>query len=129
MSRQQHRIPIDEFAANAAAIIDRVLNGGESVELEKSGETVAVVSPTASERKTGLVYRKGRGPWIPVADMEQFKQRLRSERPSKEELVRRKRLAARILANRQHRNIAPLTSADLVHMARAEAEHRDDRAD
>ena len=129
MPQEQHRIPVDEFAANAAAIIDRVLNGGESVVLEKSGETVAVVSPTAAKRTSELVYRKGRGPWIPVADMEQFKERLRTERPSKEELARRQRLAARIRANQQHRNIAPLTSADLIQMARAEAEHRDEPAD
>jgi excisionase family DNA binding protein len=42
--------------------------------------------------------------------------------PSPEELARRQGLFAKILRNREHRNIAPLTSADLVHLAREDAD-------
>ncbi|HEY7060472.1 MAG TPA: helix-turn-helix domain-containing protein [Chloroflexota bacterium] len=44
--------------------------------------------------------------------------------PTPEEIARRQALVAKILRNRERRSIAPLTSADLVHMARAEAEAR-----
>jgi excisionase family DNA binding protein len=44
------------------------------------------------------------------------------QRPGLDELARRKALVARILANREHLRIAPLTTADLVHLAREEAE-------
>lgn len=38
--------------------------------------------------------------------------------PTAEELARRRELGARILENRKHRVITPLTTADLVHMSR-----------
>lgn len=38
--------------------------------------------------------------------------------PSLEALARRKALVATILENRKHRVITPLTTADLVHLAR-----------
>ena len=38
--------------------------------------------------------------------------------PSLDALARRKALVATILENRKHRVIAPLTTADLVHLAR-----------
>lgn len=44
--------------------------------------------------------------------------------PAPEELARRQALVAKILRNREGRHIAPLTSTDLVQMARAEAEAR-----
>lgn len=40
--------------------------------------------------------------------------------PSKEDLVRRQALVAKILTNAEHRLISPLTTADLLHQARAE---------
>ena len=45
--------------------------------------------------------------------------------PSAEELARRQALVAKILANREKRGIAPLTSADLVRQVRDEAERSD----
>lgn len=51
--------------------------------------------------------------------------------PGEEEIARRKALVGEILAKRLYRNIAPLTSADLVHKARAweteEPEEHDSR--
>ncbi len=38
--------------------------------------------------------------------------------PTSEQLARRQALGARVLANREHRVITPLTTADLVHMSR-----------
>jgi hypothetical protein len=50
------------------------------------------------------------------------KQRGKWKRPvSRKELARRRALVARIVENRKRRNIAPLTTADLVHKARREA--------
>ena len=46
--------------------------------------------------------------------------------PTALELERRKRLVAEILENRKHMRIAPLTAADLVHLAREEAFFDDD---
>jgi excisionase family DNA binding protein len=46
--------------------------------------------------------------------------------PTAEELERRKRLVAEILEHRKHMRIAPLTAADLVHLAREEAFFSDD---
>jgi hypothetical protein len=40
--------------------------------------------------------------------------------PSQEELARRQQVVAQILANREKRVISPLSSADLVDMARKE---------
>jgi len=45
-------------------------------------------------------------------------------RPSDEEIARRQALFERILANRKDRNIAPLTTADLVHLAREEEDRK-----
>lgn len=42
--------------------------------------------------------------------------------PSPELIERRKAIAARVKANLPYRNIAPLTTADLIHEARAEEE-------
>jgi excisionase family DNA binding protein len=46
------------------------------------------------------------------------------KRPSAEEIARRQELGKRILENRKKRNIAPLTSVDLIHMAREDDEQR-----
>jgi excisionase family DNA binding protein len=46
------------------------------------------------------------------------------KRPSAEEIARRQELGKRILENRKKRSIAPLTSVDLIHMAREEDEQR-----
>lgn len=42
--------------------------------------------------------------------------------PSPEELARRQAVVERMNANRPHRRIAPLTTADLIHEARAQEE-------
>ena len=47
--------------------------------------------------------------------------------PSAEEIARRQALLRTILANRQERKIAPLTSAGLVHIAREQEEKKYDR--
>jgi|SRR6266536_2025291 len=49
-------------------------------------------------------------------------ERIRIEQPSKEEIARRKAVAAKMLALRQRLNIAPLKTSDLVRMAREEEE-------
>jgi excisionase family DNA binding protein len=46
------------------------------------------------------------------------------EPPSAAELARRQKVVAQILANREKRSIAPLTSADLIHQVREEREER-----
>ncbi|HKV84602.1 MAG TPA: helix-turn-helix domain-containing protein [Ktedonobacterales bacterium] len=45
--------------------------------------------------------------------------------PTMEELARRRRLVATILARREARVITPLTTDELVHLARAEREYGD----
>ncbi len=51
-----------------------------------------------------------------------MEERIRIEQPSKEEIARRKAVAAKMLALRQRLNIAPLKTSDLVRMAREEEE-------
>jgi excisionase family DNA binding protein len=45
-------------------------------------------------------------------------------KPSPEEIARRRALFQQILADREDARIVPLTTADLIHMARAEEEQR-----
>ena len=47
-------------------------------------------------------------------------------KPDPEEITRRQALFARVMARRHERAIRPLTSADLVHLARGEEETTDD---
>lgn len=47
-------------------------------------------------------------------------------KPSPEEIAQRQALAAEVLERRKLRDIRPLTSADLVHMAREESSWYDD---
>ena len=44
--------------------------------------------------------------------------------PTAEELARRHEVVQRILKNRKHRSIAPLTSVDLIRQVRDEREER-----
>ncbi len=48
-------------------------------------------------------------------------------KPSPAEIARRQALFARVMARRQEREIAPLTSTDLIQLARAEEGSTDDR--
>ena len=50
--------------------------------------------------------------------LREAEQRVPIDPPSEEELERRRELIDHILENRKHRNISPLTTADLVHRGR-----------
>ena len=50
--------------------------------------------------------------------IEMAHERAAVEPPTEEELARREAWAARVLANRERRDIRPLTSTDFVHMSR-----------
>ena len=50
MTTELKRISLGEFAANLAAIIERVASAGESVVVENDGQDVVVVNPAVPQR-------------------------------------------------------------------------------
>lgn len=76
--------------------------GPRAIRIRKD-DLQAVMQPTAAREGTSL------------------KERIKFTPPTPEELARRQALGAKILALRETRSIAPLTAADLVHLAREES--------
>ena len=122
-------------------LAEEVRRTGRPVALKEGGVTVAVVRPAPKRGGAGRPGRakasagRSRAPWEDnPALRQQMEEDLRANREmpvdraalfpphSPEELERRKRVVEAILANRQKRVIAPLTSADLVHLAREQEE-------
>lgn len=65
------------------------------------------------------ILESAASPDAPIhALLREAEQRILVDPPSEEELERRRELIDQILENRKHRNISPLTTADLVHRGR-----------
>jgi len=109
-------LTVDETAAMLRVnpvTIRRYIKSGR-LPAVRVGRHVRIEKETAEALATPVVP-----PEHPIA-FEQYVYR----KPSPEELARRKALVEQILADREHRNIAPLTASDLIHMAREEEEQR-----
>lgn len=113
-------------------LLSTVFRKEARVVVEKNGLPVAaVVSMDDLARLTTLDRNNAPAPSSPISDAE-FEAALAANRseaettrallapPSPEELARRRAVYDDIQAHRHERVIAPLTSADLVHIARAE---------
>ena len=107
------RMSVHEARANFSDVLGSVYHTGEPVIVERRGKPVAVlVSPEEYARLS---------PDSRAADPPRGNSPL-PERTTEAELVRRKELLARILANREHRDVRPFTSVDLVRISREEEE-------
>lgn len=103
---ETRNIPISEARQHLGELVKQVYRRQVRVVLEKSGISVAVlVSPADLDHWTGEDRASAR----------------------EAELARRKALVETVLANAKTRVIVPLTSADLVHEARAEREEAYER--
>jgi excisionase family DNA binding protein len=88
--------------------------GGRNIRIRKD-DLNQVVHPTRPiEREQGRGERE-------ALTIDEWRTR---QPPSPEELARRHEVVQRMLKNRQHRSIAPLTSVDLVRQVREEREER-----
>lgn len=79
--------------------------GQKGIRIRKA-ELSKLVNPARSDTQKGGIMGKEQRPTIPT--------------PNKEELARRQTVVAKVLANAQKRNIAPLSAAELVRKAREE---------
>ena len=120
MTTELKRISLGDFAANLAAIIERVASAGESV-VENDGQDVVVVNPAAPRRprnRDPIHYTGPDGVCEEFDSIEALKKRLDRRRLTPAERARRRALLEQTLANRKERNIAPMTSAELVRKGR-----------
>lgn len=111
---------LGEFSANLAAIIERVASAGESVVVENDGQDVVVVNPAVPRRprnREPIHYTGPDGVCEEFDSIEALKRRLSRPRTPAEQ-ARISAVVERTLANRKERNIAPMTSADLVRKGR-----------
>ena len=121
MTTELRRVSLGDFAANLAAIIERVASAGESVVVENDGQDVVVVNPVVPQRprKRGpIIYRGPGGVYEEFESYEALKKHLDRRRLTPAERARRRALLEQTLANRKERNIAPMTSAELVRKGR-----------
>jgi prevent-host-death family protein len=101
-------------------LVNEVYKHHVRVIVEKSGiPVVALVALSDLER------------WLQLEKQQVAEERMHRERKVRqpsiaERLIRRQEVAARTLRLREQANIAPLSTADLVHQVRQEAESSDD---
>ena len=101
-------------------IIERVASAGESVVIENDGQDVVVVNPAAPRRprkRNPIIYRGPGGVYEEFESYEALKKRLARPRTPAEQ-ARLSAVVERTLANRKERNIAPMTTAELVRKGR-----------
>ncbi|MDQ3700819.1 MAG: hypothetical protein M3442_07860 [Chloroflexota bacterium] len=123
MTKQPPPIEFSQAAPELQRLAEEVHASRQPRSIQKDGQTIAVVMPVASQR-IGKLVEPGDGEGVTskrVTTMEGVETMLTlPSSPSPEEIARRQALVKQILANRERRNIAPLTSADLVHQVREE---------
>lgn len=90
--------------SDVAVAVREAERDGAPVEFEEGDATYRFVPDTELERRATTPQTEKMRDWM--------------QPPTPEELERRQRLAARILAHRKHRVISPYTAADLVHAGR-----------
>ncbi|MDE2993398.1 MAG: hypothetical protein OXU67_05900 [Chloroflexota bacterium] len=122
MTTELKRVSLGDFAANLTAIIERVASAGESVVVENDGRDVVVVNPAVPQRPrkrmpTRYSYRGPGGVYEEFDSIEALKERLDRPRTPAEQ-ARLSAVVEQILANRKERNIAPMTTAELVRKGR-----------
>ncbi len=120
MTTELKRVSLGELADNLAAIIERVASAGESVVVENEGQDVAVVNPAVPQRprkRSPIRYWGPGGVYEEFESYEALKKRLDRPRTPAEQ-ARISAVVERTLANRKERNIAPMTTAELVRKGR-----------
>ncbi len=121
MTTELKRVSLGDFAANLTTIIERVASAGESVVVENDGQDVVVVNPAVPQRprkRSPIRYRGPGGVYEEFESYEALKKYLDRRRLTPAERARRRALLEQTLANRKERNIAPMTSAELVRKGR-----------
>jgi prevent-host-death family protein len=116
-------IPVSQARQRLGALVNAVYKRHVRVVVEKSGiPVVALVALPDLERWLRLERQ-----WGPAdqgsdggKEMTMSREQTVVSPPTKEELARRQKLAAEIRKLREQSNIAPLTTADLVHQVREE---------
>ena len=82
MTTELKRISLGEFAANLAAIIERVASAGESVVVENDGQDVVVVNPAVPQRPRNREPIRYRGPGGVYEEFESYEElKKRQARP------------------------------------------------
>lgn len=117
MTTELKRISLGELADNLAAIIERVAAAGESVVVENDGQDVVVVNPIRPRKRAPIHYWGPGGIYEEFESYEALKKRLDRPRTPAEQ-ARLDAVVEQILANRKERNIAPMTTAELVRKGR-----------
>lgn len=117
MTTELRRVSLGEFSANLAAIIERVASAGESVVVENGGQDVVVVNPVRPRKRSPIRYRGPGGVYEEFESYEALKKRLDRPRTPAEQ-ARISAVVERTLANSKERNIAPMTTAELVRKGR-----------
>jgi hypothetical protein len=121
MTKPPTSIDISKAAPEIQRLAEEVHASMQPRRIQRDGETIAVVMPVASKR-TG----KPVGP--DASEAVTTRERVGTTLtlpppPSPEEIARRQAVMQRILANQARRNIAPVTSTELVREVREEASH------
>ena len=137
------RMSVHEARANFSDVLGSVYHTGEPVIVERRGKPVAVlVSPEQFQQlspDSASAEPAARGRYVPkpvsADELERRREAVlrilgaQEHTPSEPsldideaELARRQELFARIQANRAKRDVRPLTSIDLIHIARDEEE-------
>ena len=120
MTTELKRVSLGDFAANLTTIIERVASAGESVVVENDGQDVVVVNPATPRRprkRSPIRYRGPGGVYEEFESYEALKKRLDRPRTPAEQ-ARISAVVERTLANSKERNIAPMTTAELVRKGR-----------
>ncbi len=118
MNKRAAPIDFSQAAPELQRVAEEVHATMQPRSIQKDGEIIAVIMPVASTR-TEQAAETGTSEEVRTMERDEMRRRLFAP-VSPEELARRHALLEQILANRERRNIAPLTSADLVRQVREE---------
>lgn len=126
MNKRAAPIDFSQAAPELQRVAEEVHASMQPRPIQRDGEIIAVIMPVASTR-TEQAAETGTSEEVRTMEREEMRRRLFAP-VSPEELARRQALVKEILAERTTRNIAPLTSEELVRQVREE-EYRsyDDR--
>ncbi len=112
-------VPVSQAGQKLGELVNEVYKRHVRVIVEKSGiPVVALVALSDLERWLRLEGEVDGDDERREASMS--KEKPRGPSPTKQEVARRQKLGAHILRLREQANIAPLTTADLVHQVREE---------
>ena len=120
-------IPVSQARQKLGELVNEVYKRHVRIVVEKSGIPVVALVALSDFERWIRVDREQERVDATAGEMSMNKKRMSSSPPTEEELAHRQAVVAKVLANADKRVVSPVTSADLVQMARQERDEAYER--